>query len=140
MKKTLFIIGLSAIFMAGCQNGAMQEREKQLQDSFASVMSAKNAELEVLLHAMEQADKNSFYMEDSLTSDYVVYTNLFQSLTKREKELADLFLINKTEEEIAQIMSITPRAVDNYMTRILSKLGVVTKKELLQKFGFQQGR
>ena len=101
---------------------------------------SKNAELEVLLHAMEQADKNSFYMEDSLTSDYVVYTNLFQSLTKREKELADLFLINKTEEEIAQIMSITPRAVDNYMTRILSKLGVVTKKELLQKFGFQQGR
>ena len=79
-------------------------------------------------------------MEDSLTSDYVVYTNLFQSLTKREKELADLFLINKTEEEIAQIMSITPRAVDNYMTRILSKLGVETKKELLQKFGFQQGR
>lgn len=101
---------------------------------------SKNAELEVLLHAMEQADKNSFYMEYSLTSDYVVYTNLFQSLTKREKELADLFLINKTEEEIAQIMSITPRAVDNYMTRILSKLGVVTKKELLQKFGFQQGR
>lgn len=101
---------------------------------------SKNAELEVLLHAMEQADKNSFYMEDSLTSDYVVYTNLFQSLTKREKELADLFLINKTEEEIAQIMNITPRAVDNYMTRILSKLGVVTKKELLQKFGFQQGR
>ena len=101
---------------------------------------SKNAELEVLLHAMEQADKKSFYMEDSLTSDYVVYTNLFQSLTKREKELADLFLINKTEEEIAQIMSITPRAVDNYMTRILSKLGVETKKELLQKFGFQQGR
>ena len=59
---------------------------------------SKNAELEVLLHAMEQADKKSFYMEDSLTSDYVVYTNLFQSLTKREKELADLFLINKTEE------------------------------------------
>lgn len=46
MKKTLFIIGLSAIFMAGCQNGEMQERERQLQDSFASVMSAKNAEME----------------------------------------------------------------------------------------------
>ena len=52
----------------------------------------------------------------------------------------EMYYMNKTEEEIAQIMSITPRAVDNYMTRILSKLGVVTKKELLQKFGFQQGR
>ena len=96
---------------------------------------SKNADLEVLLQAMEKADKGTFYMEESLTSDYVIYTNLFQSLTKREKELAGLFFQNKNEEEIARLMGITPRAVDNYMTRILSKLGVVSKKELLHKFG-----
>nr|MCR4631170.1 LuxR C-terminal-related transcriptional regulator [Treponema sp.] len=39
------------------------------------------------------------------------------------------------EEEIAKAMGITERAVDNYMTRILSKLGVASKKELVQKFG-----
>ena len=32
-------------------------------------------------------------------------------------------------------MGITTRAVDNYMTRILSKLGVESKKALKQKFG-----
>ena len=74
-------------------------------------------------------------MEESLTSDYVVYTNLFQSLTKREKELVELFFQNKTDEEIAEKMCITTRAIDNYMTRILSKLGVVSKKELISKFG-----
>ena len=96
---------------------------------------SKNADLEVLLQAMQKADKGTFFMEDSLTSDYVIYTNLFQSLTKREKELTGLFFQNKNEEEIAGLMGITTRAVDNYMTRILSKLGVLTKKELKQKFG-----
>ena len=96
---------------------------------------SKNADLEVLLQAMEKADKDIFFMEESLTSDYVIYTNLFQSLTKREKQLTGLFFQNKNEEEIAELMGITPRAVDNYMTRILSKLAVSTKKELIKKFG-----
>ena len=96
---------------------------------------SKNADLEVLLEAMENADKGKFFMEENLTSDYVIYTNLYLSLTKREKELTGLFFQNKTEDQIAQIMGISPRAVDNYMTRILSKLGVVSKKELIKKFG-----
>ena len=96
---------------------------------------SKNADLEVLLQAMQKADKGSFFMEESLTSDYVIYTNLLQSLTKREKELTGLFFQNKNETQIAELMGITPRAVDNYMTRILSKLGIESKKELLKKFG-----
>ena len=96
---------------------------------------SKNADLEVLLEAMEKAGNGTFFMEESLTSDYVIYTNLFQSLTKREKELTGLFFQNKNEEEIANQMGITLRAVDNYMTRILSKLAVSSKKELLKKFG-----
>ena len=96
---------------------------------------SKNADLEVLLQAMEKASTGTFFMEESLTSDYVIYTNLFQSLTKREKELAGLFFQNKNEEEIAEAMGITTRAVDNYMTRILSKLAVGSKKELINKFG-----
>ena len=96
---------------------------------------SKNADLEVLLQAMEKAGSGTFFMEESLTSDYVIYTNLLQSLTKREKELAGLFFQNKNEEEIANLMGITPRAVDNYMTRILSQLAVTTKKELMTKFG-----
>lgn len=96
---------------------------------------SKNADLEVLLQAMEKADKGSFFMEESLTSDYIIYTNLFHSLTKREKELVGLFFQNQSYEEIAEKMCITTRAVDNYMTRILSKLGVASKKELISKFG-----
>ena len=96
---------------------------------------SKNADLEVLLQAMNKANTGTFFMEDSLTSDYVVYTNLIHSLTKREKQLTELYFQNKNEEEIAEIMGISSRAVDNYMTRILSKLVISGKKELIKKFG-----
>jgi len=46
-----------------------------------------------------------------------------------------LFFQKKTEEQIADIMCISERAVDNYMTRIISKLGVSGKKELIAKYG-----
>lgn len=74
MKKTLFIIGLSAIFMAGCQNGAMQEREKQLQDSFASVMSAKNAELEAFFQQLNE-------IETSLNEVTSTYSDVVENVT-----------------------------------------------------------
>ena len=96
---------------------------------------SKKAGLEVVIQAMEKAGSGIFFMEESLTSDYVVYSNLFNCLTKREKQLIELFFQKKDEEEIAQIMGIKIHAVDNYMTRILSNLGVVSKKELLQRFG-----
>ncbi len=84
---------------------------------------------------MEKVAAGRFFLEESLTSDYVVYSNLFDCLTNREKEVIELFFQKKDEEEIAQMMGIKLHAVDNYMTRIISKLGVVSKKELLQKFG-----
>lgn len=103
--------------------------------SGASAYVSKNADLEVLLQAMKKAGDGIFFMEESLTSDYIIYTNLYQSLTKRERELTGLFFQHKTEKEIARTMGITERAVDNYITRILSKLGVTSKKELMIRFG-----
>lgn len=96
---------------------------------------SKNADLDILLQAMDKASEGIFFIEESLTSDYVIYSNLLHSLTKREKELVELFFKNKNEEKCAEIMGISSRAVDNYLTRILSKLGVSTKKELITKFG-----
>ena len=111
--------------------GIVEQAVKAGADGYVS----KKAGLEVILQAMEKITTGNFFLEESLTSDYVVYSNLFNCLTNREKELIELFFQKKDEEEIAQIMGIKIHAVDNYMTRIISKLGVVSKKELLQKFG-----
>ena len=75
MKKALFIIGLSAIFMAGCQNdAAIKEREKQLQDSFASVMSSKNAELEAFFQQLNE-------IETSLNEVTSTYSDVVENVT-----------------------------------------------------------
>lgn len=95
---------------------------------------SKNADLSVLLKAMQYASKNKVYIEENLTSDYVVYTNLFNSLTKREKELTELYLQGKNDDQISVLMNISKRAINNYWTRILSKLGVASKKELIDKY------
>ena len=86
---------------------------------------SKNADLSVLLKAMQYASQNT---------DYIVYTNLFSSLTKREKELTELYIQGKNDEQISQMMDISQRAINNYWTRILSKLGVASKKELIEKY------
>ena len=95
---------------------------------------SKNADLSVLLKAMQNASQNKVYIEENLTSDYVVYTNLFNSLTKREKELTELYLQGKNDDQISVLMNISKRAINNYWTRILSKLGVASKKELIDKY------
>ena len=74
MKKALFIISLSAIFMASCQDGKMQEREKQLQDSFASVMSAKNAELDAFFQQLNE-------IETSLNEITSAYSDVVENVT-----------------------------------------------------------
>lgn len=111
--------------------GIVEQAVKAGADGYIS----KKAGLEVILQAMEKVAAGRFFLEESLTSEYVVYSNLFDCLTNREKEVIELFFQKKDEEEIAQIMGIKVHAVYNYMTRIISKLGVVSKKELLQKFG-----
>ena len=111
--------------------GIVEQAVKAGADGYVS----KKAGLEVILQAMEKVAAGRFFLEESLTSEYVVYSNLFDCLTNREKEVIELFFQKKDEEEIAQMMGIKLHAVDNYMTRIISKLGVVSKKELLQKFG-----
>ena len=95
---------------------------------------SKNADLSVLLKAMQYASQNKVYIEENLTSDYVVYTNLFNSLTKREKELTELYLQGKNDDQISVLMNISKRAINNYWTRIISKLGVASKKELIDRY------
>lgn len=58
MKKSLFIVGLFAIAaMFGCSKEKEQQvREKQIHDSFAQLMSAKDAELESFFQELNEID------------------------------------------------------------------------------------
>lgn len=45
-------------------------------------------------------------------------------LTKREKEVFDLLVLNKTTEEIANNLGISEKTVRNHISNVMQKLGV----------------
>lgn len=45
-------------------------------------------------------------------------------LTKREKEVFDLLILNKTTTEIADELSISEKTVRNHISNVMQKLGV----------------
>lgn len=45
-------------------------------------------------------------------------------LTKREKEVFDLLVLNKTTEEIASNLGISEKTVRNHISNVMQKLGV----------------
>lgn len=45
-------------------------------------------------------------------------------LTKREKEVFDLLILNKTTSDIAMILKISEKTVRNHISNVMQKLGV----------------
>ena len=45
-------------------------------------------------------------------------------LTKREKEVFDLLILNKSTLDIAEILSISEKTVRNHISNVMQKLGV----------------
>ena len=45
-------------------------------------------------------------------------------LTKREKEIFDYLITNKTTKEIARILGISEKTVRNHISNVMQKLGV----------------
>lgn len=45
-------------------------------------------------------------------------------LTKREKEVFDLLILNKSTSEIAELLNISEKTVRNHISNVMQKLGV----------------
>lgn len=45
-------------------------------------------------------------------------------LTKREKEVFDLLILNKSTSDIAEILNISEKTVRNHISNVMQKLGV----------------
>lgn len=55
----------------------------------------------------------------------------FEILTKREKEIFDLLVINKTTFEIANRLNITEKTVRNHISNVIGKLGVSSRTQAI---------
>lgn len=56
----------------------------------------------------------------------------YGSLTDREREIFQLVVEGKTNAQIADILCISPKTVDNHRTRLMEKLGAHSTAELVR--------
>ena len=52
-------------------------------------------------------------------------------LTKREKEIFELLVKNKTTREIGDILFISEKTVRNHISNVIGKLGVVGRSQAI---------
>ncbi len=52
-------------------------------------------------------------------------------LTKREKEVFDLLILNYTTEDIARAMMISEKTVRNHISNVIQKLGVNSRGQAI---------
>lgn len=57
--------------------------------------------------------------------------NRVDSLSQREREVANCFATGSTHKEIAQILKLSPATVRNYLSAVYLKLGIGNKAELV---------
>jgi RNA polymerase sigma factor (sigma-70 family) len=62
----------------------------------------------------------------------------FSQLTDREREVFQLLVEGRTNAQVAQILCISAKTVDNHRTRLMEKLGLHSPVELL-RFAAKQG-
>ncbi|OXM67487.1 MULTISPECIES: LuxR C-terminal-related transcriptional regulator [Amycolatopsis] len=58
-----------------------------------------------------------------------------RGMTRRENEILGLMVNRLSNEEIAQLLNLAPQTVKNYVSRILHKHGVVSRRELFKVLG-----
>lgn len=72
---------------------------------------------------------------DGLRSALAVSADTVVSLTQREHEIAALVCSGKASKDVADILFLSTRTVDNHLQRIYTKLGVTNRRELAESLG-----
>lgn len=99
----------------------------------ASGYISKNAKTEELVNCMNTVLAGNNYLEKNLVQNYINYTNIIDSLTKREAVVVSLLLEHKSNDEIADALQIKKRSVENYISSIYEKIGVIDRSSLIAK-------
>lgn len=102
----------------------------------------------VVVEAVRAVHGGSHYFSDEITATLVAdYLHQRQSgpdkspverLSSREREILQLVVEGKTSAEIAQILSLSPKTVETYRSRLMEKLGLRDLPSLV-KFAVQHG-
>lgn len=99
----------------------------------ASGYISKNAKTEELLNCMNTVMAGDSYIEKGLVQNHVNYNSIIDSLTKREADVARFLVQRRSNDEIAELLGLKKRSVENYISSIYEKLGVFDRNALIAK-------
>ena len=106
----------------------------QAKDSGAKGYISKAAKEEELVHCLEVVQNGGTYMEQYMTDAQNKIDSIVSVLSKQERVIFEALLQEKSNKQICDELFISPRTVENYTSRLYSKIGVKNREELIEKF------
>ena len=88
-----------------------------------------------LLKAIGAVKRGESYIQPTLFASLKTYQNILDSLTKNERFILNKIIERKTVEQISELLEVSETAVHSLLSRILSKTGSKTQKDLITQFG-----
>jgi len=108
---------------------------------------SKSSPLEELIHAIDQVMAGRLYLSPDVSAE--ILEDYRKSLTEeaeplklllseREKQLLRLVAEGRRNKEIATLLSISPKSVEAYRSRVMKKLGCFSSAELV-RYAIREG-
>lgn len=94
---------------------------------------SKNSDLEEILHAINQVSQGNVYIQPELYACVMNILSVIMKLTKREFTIVTEIKKGNSKHEIAEILDISVRTVENNLVTIYKKFGVKNWNELKEK-------
>lgn len=106
----------------------------QAKDSGAKGYISKVAKEEELARCLEVVQNGGTYLEQYMTEAQNKVDSIVSVLSKQERNIFEAILQEKSNKEICDELFISPRTVENYTSRLYSKIGVKSREELIERF------
>ena len=106
----------------------------QARDSGAKGYISKVAKEEELVHCLEIVQNGGTYLEQYMLEAQNKIDSIVSILSKQERNIFEAILQEKTNKQICDEFFISPRTVENYTSRLYSKIGVKNREELIEKY------
>ena len=106
----------------------------QAKDSGAKGYISKVAKEEELVHCLEVVQSGGTYIEQYMAEAQNKIDSIVSILSKQERNIFEALLQEKSNKQICDELFISPRTVENYTSRLYSKIGVKNREELIERF------
>ena len=106
----------------------------QAKDSGAKGYISKIAKEEELAHCLDVVQDGGTYLEQYMMEAQTKVDSIVSILSKQERVIFEALLQEKSNKQICDELFISSRTVENYTSRLYSKIGVKSREELIEKF------